>query len=131
MPGLWLLDPCPQSAPQFSSSCQLCAPTPTLTPAPAPSCSGFLHMCGHVATCTLKIGTQLALHSLWLWYAMCPQEDRSREETTWAGQSRLSVTKRMIQEESAGSGEHVPLPHGLLIPWEDTVAEGLKWRPLH
>ena len=69
--------------------------------------------------CTLTIGTQLALHSLWLWYAMCPQEDRSREETTWARKSRLSVTKRMIQEESAGCGEQVPLPHGLLIPWED------------
>lgn len=81
MPGLRLLDLYPQSAPQFSSSCQLCTPTPTPNPPTAPHYSGFLHMCGYVATCTLKIGRQLALHSLWLWYAMCPQEDRSREET--------------------------------------------------
>ena len=130
VPGLWLLDLYPQSAPYFSSSCQLCTPTPTPNPPKAPHWSGFLHMCGYVATCALKIGRQLALHSLWLWYAMCPQEDRSREDTTWAGKPRFSVTKRMFQ------GKCRLWWASAIAPWSypmgrQAVGEGLKWRPLH
>ena len=73
-------------------------PTSLPTPSSAHHCSGFLYVCEYIITCTVKMGGQQSLHSLWLSCAMCPREDRSREEPTWAGKSRVSVTKRMVQK---------------------------------
>lgn len=69
-----------------------------LPPALSRTVSGFWHVCEYSVPGTLKISGQQPLYPLRLWCTIYPWEERLREEAARAGQCRVCIIQRKVQD---------------------------------